>query len=119
VITDAFGGSTTADMDNWGGGWVFAPDYYPTGDEIFSTGAGSNGGSYSNPTNDANTVATTTSNDPAALNTYQDFLAKDLPVIWIPSAYAQLSMVKKTLHGWDPQDPILQLNPENWYFTTS
>jgi peptide/nickel transport system substrate-binding protein len=119
VITDSFGGSTAADMDNWGAGWIFAPDYYPTGDEIFSTGAGSNGGAYSNSTNDANTVLTTQSNDVQALYTYQDFLAKDLPVIWIPVAPAQLSVVKKTLHGWDPQDPILQLNPENWYLTAS
>ena len=119
VISDAFGGSTVADMDNWGGGWIFAPDYYPTGDEIFSTGAGSNGGAYSNATNDANTVATTTSNDVKALYTYEDFLAKDLPVIWIPVADAQLSLVKKTLHGWDPQDALLQFYPENWYFTSS
>jgi peptide/nickel transport system substrate-binding protein len=119
VISDAFGGSTSADMNNWGGGWIFAPDYYPTGDEIFSTGAGSNGGSYSNATNDANTIATTTSNDVQALYTYQDFLAKDLPVIWIPSADAALTMAKKTLHGWDPQDPLLQIYPENWYFTAS
>ena len=119
VITDAFGGSNVADMDNWGGGWIFAPDYYPTGDEIFSTGAGSNGGGYSNSTNDSNTDATTTSNDVKALYTYQDFLAKDLPVIWIPVADAVLALVKKTLHGWDPQDPILQLYPENWYFTAS
>ena len=119
VITDSFGGTTVADMDYWGGGWIFSPDYYPTGDEIFSTGAGSNGGAYSNSTNDANTVTTTTSNDVKSLYPYQDFLAKDLPVIWLPVAPAQLSMVKKTLHGWEPQDPILQLNPETWYFTAS
>jgi peptide/nickel transport system substrate-binding protein len=119
VIGDAFGGSTAADMDNWGAGWIFAPDYYPTGDEIFSTGAVSNGGAYSSSTNDSNTDATTTSNDVKALYTYQDFLAKDLPVIWLPVANAQLTLVKKTLHGWDPQDPILQLYPENWYFTAS
>jgi peptide/nickel transport system substrate-binding protein len=119
VIGQAFGGDPTADLDNWGGGWIFAPDYYPTGDEIFSTGAGSNGGGYSNPTNDANTAATTASNSIAALNTYEDFLAKDLPDIWIPVADDALSMVKTTLHGWNPQDPLLQIYPENWYFTSS
>jgi peptide/nickel transport system substrate-binding protein len=119
VIGDAFAGSTAADMDNWGGGWIFSPDYYPTGDEIFATGAISNGGAYSNPNNDANIATTTTSSDVGTLHAYEDFLTKDLPVIWIPSADAQLSMVKKTLHGWDPQDPIEQLYPENWYFTSS
>lgn len=119
VITDAFGGTTSADMDNWGGGWIYAPDYYPTGDELFSTGAGSNGGAYSDPTNDQNTTATTQSNDVKALYTYQDYLAKQLPVIWIPTNPAQLSMVNRKLHGWDPQDPLLQIYPENWYFTAS
>jgi len=119
VITDAFGGTATADIDFWGGGWIFAPDYYPTGDEIFSTGAGSNGGAYTNATNDANTVATTTSDDVSTLATYEDFLAKDLPVMWFPVLPSQLTMAKSTLHGWDPQDPLLQLYPENWYFTAS
>ncbi len=119
VISTAFGGSPSWEMANWGGGWIFAPDYYPTGDEIFSTGAGSNAGLYSNATNDSNTIASTLSNDVSTLHTYEDFLAKDLPVVWLPVNDAQISMVKKTLHGWDPQDPLLQLYPENWYFTSS
>jgi peptide/nickel transport system substrate-binding protein len=118
VIGDAFSGSTTADMSNWGYGWIFAPDYLPTGDQIFSTGAGSNGGGYSNSANDVNTSATMTSNSAVALHTYEDFLAKDLPVIWNPVADYQLSMVKNTLHGLGPQDPLLQIYPENWYFTS-
>ena len=32
--------SCTWELENWGAGWVYAPDYYPTGEEIFSTGAG-------------------------------------------------------------------------------
>jgi peptide/nickel transport system substrate-binding protein len=117
VIGDAFSGSTTTDMSNWGYGWIFAPDYYPTGDEIFSTGAPSNGGSYSNATNDANTTATVTGNV-LALNRYEDFLATDLPVVWIPVPDYQMSMVRRTLHGWEAQDPLLQIYPENWYFTS-
>jgi peptide/nickel transport system substrate-binding protein len=119
VIGDAFGGTTTADMDNWGGGWIYAPDYYPTGESLFSTGAGSNGGAYSDPVMDTNITATTTSNDVQALYTYEDYVAKQLPVIYIPSADNQLTMAKKTLHGWDPQVPLLQIYPENWYFTSS
>ena len=29
------------------GGWIYSPDYLPTGEELFATGAGSNSGSYS------------------------------------------------------------------------
>ena len=38
-------------MGNWGGGWIFSPDYLPTGEEIFATGAGSNSGDYNNAEN--------------------------------------------------------------------
>ncbi|HEX9099197.1 MAG TPA: peptide ABC transporter substrate-binding protein [Candidatus Dormibacteraeota bacterium] len=117
VIGDAFSGSTTADLSNWGYGWIFAPDYYPSGEQIFSTGAASNGGSYSNRSNDANTTASMTGGI-TALYAYEDFLAKDLPVIWIPVADYQVSMVRTTLRGWGPQDPLLQIYPESWYFTS-
>jgi peptide/nickel transport system substrate-binding protein len=68
------------DMENWGGGWSFEPDYYPSGEEIFETGAGSNSGSYSDPTNDANIKATNYTN--VSLTTYENYLAQQLPVIW-------------------------------------
>jgi len=116
VIGNAFPAASSSDMENWGGGWIFAPDYYPTGDEIFSSGAGSNGGNYNDPTNDQNTVDSTTSNDLQTLYKYEDYLATTLPVIWIPVADSALSLVKKTMRGWDPQDPLLQIYPENWYF---
>ena len=48
------------DMANWGGGWVYAPDYYPTGEEIFASGASQNFGLYSDPHNDALIKATNT-----------------------------------------------------------
>ncbi len=106
------------DMAFWGGGWIYAPDYYPTGDELWATGAGSNSGAYSNPTADAliqkTELAGGTLQD---LKNYEDFMAKNLPVIWLPVAYAQLSEISTNLKGATPQDPLLNLNPENWYFS--
>jgi peptide/nickel transport system substrate-binding protein len=49
-----------------------------------------------------------------AMYAYEDYLAKQLPVIWLPVAYAQLSEINKDLKGTGPQDPLLQLYPENW-----
>jgi len=102
------------DMENWGGGWVYSPDYYPTGDEIFSTGAGSNSGGYTNSSNDQLTLNSETSNDVSALNKYEDFLAKDLPVVFLPTQDYQLEMINSHLQGALPQDPLLQIYPENW-----
>lgn len=107
-------------LENWGAGWIFAPDFYPTGGEIFGTGAGSNSGSYSDPTNDANINAThlaTPSQAEAALTTYQNYLAKQLPVLFQDDPDYQLTLVKSNLHGVTPQDPLLNITPESWYFT--
>jgi len=102
------------DLEFWGGGWIFSPDYYPTGDEIFSTGAGSNSGGYSDATNDSNTLASEVSNSTAPLRTYEDYLAKNQPVMWVPTPFAQLSLINTHLQGTEPQDPLLQLYPETW-----
>ena len=69
-------------MENWGGGWVYSPDYYPSGEEIFQTGAGSNGGQYSDPTNDR--LIKETNFGDASLSAYENYLAKNLPVVWQP-----------------------------------
>ncbi|MBV9725875.1 MAG: ABC transporter substrate-binding protein, partial [Gammaproteobacteria bacterium] len=61
-------------MPGPGSQWVFSPDYYPTGDELFATGATSNGGSYSDPTTDALVAATESSNSLTALHDYEDHL---------------------------------------------
>lgn len=108
------------ELGNYGVGWTYAPDYYPTGAELFSTGAGTNFGSYSDPTNDANIKASEMappSQTQQALTTYQDYLVKNLPVIWQPNPDFQISLIKSNLAGVTPQDPGLMINPQNWYFT--
>jgi peptide/nickel transport system substrate-binding protein len=110
------------DMEFWGGGWIYAPDYDPTGDELWSctgTGAsvqyaGSDSGGYCDPQTQADILTTETSSDIQATYTYEDYLAKQLPVIWMPVAYAQLSEINKDLKGTGPQDPLLNIYPENW-----
>jgi len=72
------------DIANWGGGWTYAPDYYPTGEEIFTTGAGSNSGDYSDATADKLIVDTNVSSSLSSLHTYENYLSQQLPVIWQP-----------------------------------
>jgi len=115
IAVPCTGSACTWELQDWGGGWEFSPDYYPTGEEIFSTGAGSNSGSYSNTTNDANTKATNDTD--ANLDTYQNFLAKDLPVIWQPNPAYEMSEISNKLHGVLPQNVFGYLTPENWYLT--
>ena len=110
------------DMAFWGAGWYYAPDYDPTGDELWAcTGTGadeqpaaSDAGGYCDPEAESDILATETDSHLSAMYTYEDYLAKQLPVIWLPVAYGQLSMINKNLRGAVPQDPLLQIYPENW-----
>ncbi|HTW00961.1 MAG TPA: ABC transporter substrate-binding protein [Streptosporangiaceae bacterium] len=104
------------DMANWGGGWSFAPDYLPTGEELFLSGAVANSGGYSNSTNDSLINQTLTSNSEQTMYTWQDNLSSQIPVIWQPQADYQLNEISNNLKGIYPLSPTLSINPENWYF---
>jgi peptide/nickel transport system substrate-binding protein len=101
-------------MANWGGGWIFAPDYYPSGEPLFQTGAGSNSGSYSDKKMDTLIKGTTVGQ--ANLGPYSVYGAIQLPVVWQPITLTA-NEVRKNLQGVTPFSPLLNLNPENWYFT--
>ena len=107
------------DMGNWGGGWTFVPDYYPSGETLFLSGSGANSGGYTNAQNDTLINATLTSTSVQALYTWQNYLAQQLPVIWQPNGVYQLTEVVNSLRGVIPQSTTLGINPENWYFVKS
>jgi peptide/nickel transport system substrate-binding protein len=104
------------DIANWGGGWIYSPDFYPTGEEIWATGAGSNAGQYSDPTADKLIQATNKSSSLTALYTYENYLAEQLPVIWQPETALQFNEVSKDVCGFTPQNPNFSWEAENWYF---
>jgi peptide/nickel transport system substrate-binding protein len=108
------GASCTWDFEDWGGGWVYSPDYYPTGEDLFETGAASNPGSYSNPTMDTLIKATDFGN--VTLSKWEDFTTNALPFVWEPGPTYALIEVQKNLQGVAPMSPLLDLNPEDWYF---
>jgi peptide/nickel transport system substrate-binding protein len=108
-------------MEAWGGGWVYTPDYYPTGEPLFETGAGANYGQYSNPTMDSLIEATTTavgSDVQTAMNAYQSFAAEEVPYLYVPNQDYQLSEVAQDLKGVLPQNAYINLLPEEWYYAT-
>ena len=109
------GKSCTWELENWSGGWVYAPDYYPSGELLFQTGAGSNSGSYSDKKADA--LIHDTAFGDANLTAYQNYLAVQLPVVWQPNLVYSLTEVQKNLHGVIPQNTLLNITPEEWFFT--
>jgi peptide/nickel transport system substrate-binding protein len=102
-------------LDNWGGGWSYSMDHFPNGDLIFGTGAGDNFGSYSSPTADG--LIASSDHVPGTLPKDEDYLAANLPAIFMPKADYQLTEIQTKLHGVTPQEPTFNITPEAWYFT--
>lgn len=89
-------------MENWGGGWIYSPDYYPTGEEIFATGAGSNSGNFTTATN--NKLIKQTDVSKAKLTKYENWLANKLPVVWQPEIVTAVEIHKGISHP--PLNPL-------------
>jgi len=104
------------DMGNWGGGWSFAPNFLPTGEELFKCGSVANSGGYCDAANDGLISKTLTSGSLSYMYQWQDYLAAQLPVEWEPNADYQLTEVTSNLRGVTPQSPTLDITPEDWYY---
>jgi peptide/nickel transport system substrate-binding protein len=106
-------------MIDTGQGWVYsAPQFAPTGESLFLTGAGSNAYSYSDPKADALINATLTQNGLSAIQAYEDYLAQQLPTLWLPWQVDQVSVISNKLHGALPQDPYQQMYPQFWWLSS-
>jgi peptide/nickel transport system substrate-binding protein len=103
-------------FSNWNGGWGYGPGFYPTGELLYQTGAGVNFGSYSDAHADALIAKTVTSNALTDLYEYQDYIARQVPVIWMPNFPGRLLEVANNLKGVEPLNPFGMINPENWYY---
>lgn len=91
--------------------------YYPvyaSGQRLFATDAPVNLGSYSDAKADELIQKTLVSADESAMQEYNDYLAEDLPVLWMPNPVAQVSAYKADISGIDPQEPTLGMYPQDW-----
>jgi peptide/nickel transport system substrate-binding protein len=118
VVAEAFTpGNTSWELAEWGG-WTFAPDYLPTGETLFQNGSSNNVGSYNNSEN--NTLitdtlkATTPGEFDTAMYNWEDYLAYQLPVVYMPIA----ANLTETIKGLDigPQNSALMITPEMWFY---
>jgi peptide/nickel transport system substrate-binding protein len=99
-------------MWNYGQG-----DVYPSSDGIFQTGANYWAGGYSSPQADKLIVATTLNTGLSYLYAEENYLSRNIAALWFPTVDNQISVVKDTLHGWQPQQVFANEMPENWYYT--
>jgi peptide/nickel transport system substrate-binding protein len=102
------------EMVDWGGGWLYEPDYYPTGEFLFKTGAGSNAGSYSSRVDDHLINETVRSNEASAFSRWENYITREVPVIWQPLPVGIVETAK-SLRGFSPNIDG-GLTPEDWSF---
>jgi peptide/nickel transport system substrate-binding protein len=119
VISEAVPTNTKWQIDWWGGGWIYAPDYYPSGEVLFLPGAAANSGNYNDPTANALIKATNYQPGSGTMSAYEDYIAKQLPWVFMPIVSAGVLVVKTNLAGSDPSftDSLTYIYPQYWYFT--
>jgi peptide/nickel transport system substrate-binding protein len=118
VVGTAFDPNDTSwDLAEWGA-WTYDPDYLPTGETLFETGAGNNAGGYSDPRNDNLITATLDARTPSeftqAMYAWQNYEAGQLPVVYMPIR-PQLNEVIKGL-DIGVQNSALMITPEMWFY---
>ncbi|MGH7643565.1 MAG: ABC transporter substrate-binding protein, partial [Candidatus Dormibacteria bacterium] len=118
VIGDAYTPGYAWQLDNWGAGWIYAPDYLPTGEELWQKGASSNTGNYDNAEANALIKATTTAPTAAAeikaIDKYENYLAVQLPVLWMPNQPQTLTIYSNKLSGLVPQGVFDEVYPQDY-----
>lgn len=86
-----------------GGGWIYAPDFYPSGGGLYKAGAGFNFGDYNDPHANALIDATYAGGTPAQVTArfqaYQTYMAQQLPDLWVPTS-DYIWAVSKNVHGF-------------------
>jgi len=114
------GSSCPWDMIDFPGGWGYEPTYeVPTGSALVATGGADNGGGYSSQTVD--TYLSEIDQGIGGISTfykYENYIAQQLPMLWMPEISNQLSAVKSNLTGWSPQQAQLNITPETWKFVS-
>ena len=110
--------------ENWGAGWIYSPDFLPTGESLFAPGAAANAGGYSNEeaTKIINqTVFAPASEESKVLTQYAKLMSTQVPVVYGPTSVGIYSgnagtLVSNKLGGFMAQ-AFSYLTPEAWYLT--
>ena len=98
----------------WGTGWTYFPASYPNVSVPFGQGSFLNAGYYTSSTANSLMQASLTQSGLSPMHDLEAYMAKNLPVLWMPEPYYQISAISTKLKGVLPQDPLLNLTAEGW-----
>jgi peptide/nickel transport system substrate-binding protein len=121
VVSYCISNSAAWSICMWGAGWIYAPDYYPSGESLYVPGASFNIGAYSNASLTA--AVKTSTFGTATLAKFADIAAVQLPDLYQPNttngfAGSGIGEVVKTLKssiGFSP-NPLENWMPEYYHF---
>lgn len=117
--------TTATGSCKWGlagyAGWFWNYGQYellPVGEDEFGMGNFWGGGYYSPK---AQSLITAAETKPGTKSLYQDetYLSKQVASLWWPLQNWEVTVVKKTLSGWQHLNAYANYMPQTWYYTTS
>ncbi len=112
VVADCSSGGSFQ-ICSWGGGWIYAPDYYPSGETLFTPTGGFNPGQYSN--SQMTSLIKDTTFGTTKLTAYAQYAAEQLPVLYQPNPTATGEISLK-LKGVPAPDPLQNFMPEYMHY---
>ncbi|MGH9043829.1 MAG: ABC transporter substrate-binding protein [Acidimicrobiales bacterium] len=96
--------------------WAYGdPQVDPTGEELYASG-NYWGGGYSSPTANKLIKDTETRTGLSYIYAYENYISRQVASVWWPTEDGQISVVKKDLKGWYPQQVFSNPRWEEWYF---
>ena len=103
-------GNSNWDLADWGNGWIYYPHIFPTGENLFASGAASNSGAYSNVAANRDILGTVFGG--VTLTQYNRYMALSDPVIYHANSVGLIE-VKSSIRGFST-NPLGTFTPENW-----
>ncbi len=110
--------------ENWGAGWIYGPDYYPTGEDLFQSGAVAN---YSNYSDDEmnklvkDSITASSAQERPVMSRFVHYTETQLPVVFEPTSIGTFGSSAGTLVdskiGGYTANALGWLSPEDWYLT--
>jgi peptide/nickel transport system substrate-binding protein len=105
----------------WGAGWIYSPEYYPSGETLFVPGASFNIGAYNNAA--LNAAVEQTDFGTASLGKFANLAAVQLPDLWQPNTtndfvaggIGEVINTLKSKIGFSP-NPLETFMPEYYSF---
>ena len=109
VVAATTGARRDWDFASWGGTWSFDPNFYPSGESLYATGAAANVGRWSDPSTDSLIQGTLYGG--ATLAQYEKYVAQQVPVMWLPSG---VSLTESRIRNTPSLGPTSSFTPELW-----